>query len=87
MYMLSLFFHGQLNEIESRIKSTTPKRTPLLLKPSPSVKTPDRTVYSDSEDENEDVCTRNPKQLHLNRVPRAPAATPQVHCSNKSYYT
>ncbi|XP_078329240.1 uncharacterized protein LOC144624005 [Crassostrea virginica] len=68
----------ELNEIESRIKSTTPKRTPLLLKPSPRVKTPDRTMCSDSEDENEDVVTRNPKQLHLNRVPRAPAAIPQT---------
>lgn len=68
----------QINEIESRLKSTTPKMTPLLLKPSPRVKTPDRTLDSESDDDSDDNYPRNPKQLQLNRVPRASAATNQV---------
>lgn len=52
--------------------------TPLLLKPSPRVKTPDRTLDSESDDDSDDNYPRNPKQLQLNRVPRASAATNQV---------
>lgn len=52
--------------------------TPLLLKPSPRVKTPDQTVDSESDDDSDDNYPCNPKQLALNRVPRASAATNQV---------
>uniref|UniRef100_K1RB25 Laminin subunit alpha-2 n=1 Tax=Magallana gigas TaxID=29159 RepID=K1RB25_MAGGI len=74
----------EINEIQSRLKSTTPKKTPLLLKPSPRVKTPDRTLESESDDDSDDNYPRNPKQLALNRVPRASAATNQTASSEKS---
>lgn len=60
--------------------------TPLLLKPSPRVKTPDRTVDSESDDDSDDNYPRNPKQLALNRVSRASAATNQVTFLTKLNY-
>lgn len=59
--------------------------TPLLLKPSPRVKTPDRTLESESDDDSDDNYPRNPKQLALNRVPRASAATNQVILTKLHY--